>query len=424
VRAVPWPYVVREVLFRAACLLGLAVAPPFLSPEPRTPENLDLAAVVSLALLVAAAYGAFRLRAARGGLAAPALIGLALVAAVVCAAIFRGDRAPLGRGLLFVAIPLWGGLANAAGVVAERRRGPGWRSFAARLTAATGSLLLLASAGWMFSAERMWARVAATGGDSRRALDALTGGKLRARDYEGAILALDRCVEASPDACACLAGRADVRTRVPGADRSALDQAVADARAAVARCPKDPGARAALATTLAASGDGAEAERTARDALVDGDDPRVRYALAVALDRQGRAADALAEAKRAVDGGAGRDAALMVGALSITAGDLDGARRALTPLAADAGDAAVQYDLALVADRTNDYNRARQGYLAALRADPTLAAARYNLVVLTLRYGVVDEAKHHARSFAEAFPGDPRRAELERMVAAAAAPRR
>ncbi len=183
-------------------------------------------------------------------------------------------------------------------------------------------------------------------------------------------------------------------------------QALAEARAAFDRCPSSAAARATEAEALAIYGDAEQAEQAARAGLALRDDGRLRYALALALDRTGRTAEAIDEAKRAVALGAGRDASLAVGSLAIRAGDLDTAAAALTPLvAADPGDAIAQYDLALVADRRNDYNRAREGYLAALRADPQQAQARHNLVYLTLRQGAVGEARHHAERFAASFPG-------------------
>ena len=73
-----------------------------------------------------------------------------------------------------------------------------------------------------------------------------------------------------------------------------------------------------------------------------------------------------------------------------------------------------------MADRKNDFNKAREGYLAALRADPRMGDARYNLALLTLRHGAVDEARHHAGKLAEIAPADPRNAGLARILAGAA----
>jgi len=70
-----------------------------------------------------------------------------------------------------------------------------------------------------------------------------------------------------------------------------------------------------------------------------------------------------------------------------------------------------------VADRRNNYNAARQGYLATLRVDPCYASARYNLAHLTWKAGINEEAIHHARKFAEtAAPGDPMLQQLSAMM--------
>ena len=85
-------------------------------------------------------------------------------------------------------------------------------------------------------------------------------------------------------------------------------------------------------------------------------------------------------------------------------------------LAANAQDADVVYDLALIADKRGKYNDARNGYLAALKINPTYKEARYNLAMLTWRRGVVEEAKNHARKYAEIAPGDPAAVTLLEMV--------
>jgi tetratricopeptide (TPR) repeat protein len=203
----------------------------------------------------------------------------------------------------------------------------------------------------------------------------------------------------------------------------------------VAICPNDPTARTSLVAAMSNHGDAIEAEVEAKAALATRDDPRYHYALALAYDRQSKRNEALDEARKAVDGGAGRDAGLLLGALAINAGIAaagagdaagaakfyDTADKALTPLAAaDPNDAEVVYDLALIADKKNEYNKARQGYLAALRANPKMADARYNLAYLTLNNNVLEEGKHHAAKFAELAPGDRRNLVLNQLIAAAA----
>ena len=88
----------------------------------------------------------------------------------------------------------------------------------------------------------------------------------------------------------------------------------------------------------------------------------------------------------------------------------------LEPLAVDGRDALVLYNLGLIAQRRGTYNPARSRYLAALKADPSYAPARYNLALLTGDAGIKEEAQHHALKFIELSPGDPRGAELRTRV--------
>lgn len=408
-----------EIIARAAYLLALAVAPPLFSPEPAPAARPILASLLALAVIAALLFAAARLRARAGGVegrAAAALIWISVAAALGAAAYFRADRAPLGRGLLAVAIPIWGALAAVAAIVGERRFAANFRhkrAVAAILTITLGGALVASASSWIGSPPRMWAEALARDGENARALDELTRAPMRAKRWAAARAIVGECLALHPESCACQARRADLAIRA-----RAFGEALEQARAVSERCPADPAAQAILAEALALQGDASEAEGEARRGLeLGGPEARLRYALAVALNRLGKRADALAEARLALERGGGRDAALLVGALAIDAGELDVAARALEPIAAaDPSDGDAQYDLALVADKRGDYNRARTGYLAALRADPKLASARYNLVVLTQRRGVGEEAKHHAKKFQEAFPDDPRGAEIARIV--------
>lgn len=410
-----------EIVVRAAKLVALAAAPPLFSPEPVPSERPLAEGAIALVLFAAIVLAATRLRgrlSRRDALVGGGSVVLALVVAFVCAARFRGAAGPLGRGLFWTAVPLWIGLAVTAGAVAAARFGERFgpaRLVASLLVLAGGAALFGSQLGWIASPRQMWWQALRKDGRNGAAAAAIAEGPLRARDYAAAIEVLDRCLVASPGSCACLARRADVAIRF-GAGARALD----DATAAVAACPDDPASLVAEVAARAYLGDGAGAESRARAALAKRDLPVHHYALALALDREGRAAEATDEARRAVEGGAGRDASLLLAALSIRAGDLDAAERWLAPIvAAEPKDAEARYDLALVAHRRGRYNDAREGYLAALAADPRMADARFNLVDLTLRHQVVDEARHHARKFAEAFPDDPRNETLQRMIAAA-----
>jgi len=139
-------------------------------------------------------------------------------------------------------------------------------------------------------------------------------------------------------------------------------------------------------------------------------------AAAVELEAAGRLVEARAEVELALAGGADRDAQLLAAKLAILRDDLDTATRLLEPLAADGTDALVLYNLGLIAQRRGTYNPARSRYLAALKADPNYAPARYNLALLTWDAGIKDEAHHHAQKFIELSPGDPRGPELAARV--------
>src|SRR5689334_22263932 len=119
----PWLREFGDVLARAAHLLALTLAPWGLSPEPAPYLNLPLADTLSAIALGIVLFAASRLRAAvpsRLGRAAGALIWLAVAASLVASAVFHGARAPLGRGVLWIAPVVWGAVALAAAAAAER----------------------------------------------------------------------------------------------------------------------------------------------------------------------------------------------------------------------------------------------------------------------------------------------------------------
>jgi tetratricopeptide (TPR) repeat protein len=75
-----------------------------------------------------------------------------------------------------------------------------------------------------------------------------------------------------------------------------------------------------------------------------------------------------------------------------------------------ATDEVAVYEAANDANSMGDYNRAREGYLAALRLNRNNADARLKLVLLTAQAGVAEEAKHHFEELiAITSPADPRR---------------
>lgn len=142
------------------------------------------------------------------------------------------------------------------------------------------------------------------------------------------------------------------------------------------------------------------------------------YAQALELEAAGRYEEARVAVEQAIAGGAGRNAQLLAAKLAILRDDLDAAARLLEPLAASGADAPALFNLGLVAQKRNQYNAARSRYLAALKADPTLHQARYNLALLTAQAGATEEARHHATKFIELVPNDPLAAELRLRILA------
>lgn len=143
---------------------------------------------------------------------------------------------------------------------------------------------------------------------------------------------------------------------------------------------------------------------------------------ALELEAAGRFVEAKIEVDQAITNGAGREAHILAAKLAVLRDDLAAASDLLAKYAGDTGDALVQYNVGLIAQRRNEYNRARNAYLAAAKADPTLSAARFNLAILTWDAGVREEAQHHARKFLEMAPADPRAAELRAKVQLDAGP--
>jgi tetratricopeptide (TPR) repeat protein len=145
---------------------------------------------------------------------------------------------------------------------------------------------------------------------------------------------------------------------------------------------------------------------------------RLLLAEAAELEAANDLETALLRARAAIEAGGGREATIAAAKLAISMARHDEAIGLLQPLVdSDPGDAIAQYDLALAHHRRNDYNGARRGYLAALRADPALADARFNLALLCWQRGIQGEGKHHVEKFLEAFPSDPRGAALKAMIA-------
>src|SRR5262245_52244239 len=107
---------------RALHLLGFAIAPRVLSPEPPSARSLAVGilsvfVLACLSVLAARLLGATRLT----GRLASVACALAVVAALAFGAAFSGSRAPLARGAWYVAPLVWIALALVAASISERR---------------------------------------------------------------------------------------------------------------------------------------------------------------------------------------------------------------------------------------------------------------------------------------------------------------
>jgi tetratricopeptide (TPR) repeat protein len=414
-----------DAVARVAELVALCIVPPWLSPEPRPAGTTGglLAAVALVALLAAAAMLKPK-AASRLGRWAAALWWVAVAAATAGALVCSGPRAPLGRAVPFVAPFVWAALAVTAAAVAERRlrgRVPRPALAAAAVVVVLGAASVGSAAPLLRSRERMWQAALAQDPANEtavlHAVDALT----QHRKHADALAVAEKCIAAEPAVCVChaLRARAEIRQRRP-------DVGMQHAQAAVDLCPASPMAIAAKAEALVMSGAAAPGLAEAARGLElvaghpDGAAAWLHYVHALALesaDGGSKRDEARRELDQAIELGAGRDAKLAAANMAFAANDLDGAQRwSEAMLADDAKDIDAIYNRALVAHKRDDYNHAREGYLATLKLEPDYAVARFNLAVLTWKRGAREEAKNHVRKFIERFPDDARGAELVAMV--------
>ena len=416
-------------LYRALLLLGLAIAPRVFSPDPATPKNVAIALFVPLIVLgglLAAAYSAKKRLQTLEARVAAGLVWVAVAAALAGAITFSGSRAPLARGAAPVALFVWPALAAVAATLAGTFLGSSFkhkRTGAAALVLAGGLFVHGDAHKNMGGAAFMWKTALDREPANEAAFERVTATLVAQGKLDDANKRAAACLRANPTACPCLVTKATILQRkiVQGrADqyKAESERLVSVASDAAKACPNVTAARAIHAEALAAAGKLDEANAEADEALTMDDDPsRAHAAKATVLLREGKTAEAQAEAAKAQEGSGGRDAKMMLVQLAITNNDLDGAEATLKALqAANPQDADVAYDLALIADKRNKYNDARNGYLATLKLDPTYKDARYNLTVMTHRRGVIEEAKSHARKFAEIAPDDPRVGPLLQLV--------
>jgi tetratricopeptide (TPR) repeat protein len=411
-------------LWRTLALLWLALAPYAAKVEIVPARSVVEAAVyvaAALALLGALAYGVSRL--ALQNRAGAALVVLVLLEALVLAQIFQGERAPLGRALVWIFPLAWGALAfNAAGPLAELaargqgRAAPGRRERAgwAIATLAFGLLGLAASYRRVGSAEALLASALRSDpGNESLALRRAQNQK-RARDERGAEATLGSCVLANAAACGCALPLVEATL-----ERGAYGEAGTLLVRVTPSCGARPRMPGMLAEALAGGGERSAAAEAADIALAkDRGDPHALYAKALLALRNSDSALARDLLEQAIKAGRGGRARVDLGALLFKAGDLAGARSLLlAALRDDPNDVPALYDLALIDQTENRYHAAREGYLKVLLLDPRNLDARYNLAVLTYGVGARSEAEHHVAEFEKAAPsGDTRLVALKRLV--------
>ncbi len=417
---------VAELAFRAVYLGLQTLAPSLVSPEPASRTTLQTVSAVA-ALVLPTGLALWLRRAAQTLESAFALAAwpLATVMLFVAAGSHTGADAPLLRGYYMAAPLVWVALAITAAAAAGHFLGSNWKNKrigAAVIVLAVGIFVFRDAHELIASRSSMWAATLVRQPGSEDAFAASFAGPKIDRDEE--TKAVDLCLKARPDACVCLVARSDLRLRRRNFEGAAVDAKNAfAARCAVDRPAAGVTLREVLATSLAKRNEWDAAEALLVDAPANQRSSRFLVARALVRQARGDLAAAEASAREALQvpdaALSERDATLLIASLEMQRGEKIEARKLLDDLIRrDPQDGDAIYDLALLDDLASSYNAAREGYLRALRANPELRAARHNLVVLTMRQGIVTEARHHALKFAETWPDDPRSAELIKLTGA------
>jgi tetratricopeptide (TPR) repeat protein len=405
-------------------LLLLAAVAPAMAPVEAAPTHTFAAACARLGIL-GLVYGlgtAYVRRIAPRYPGAAALTAITLVLAPVVSAVFSGERGPLARGVGVLGPLAWAALAAIAagpaadGVLADASRRA--RTGLGLAVVALGVVSLVVARGRLGSREALWDSVLAIDPTHESAALAVAARHHAAHQDKDALDVLLSCTKAHADSCPCAESAAEIAVnlgRYPDARR------VLDASDACPRTPRRMGIEAeSLVGSTDALDEGArEASRVLERAP---DEPHARFARAWATVQRGHPADALDDAKRAVELGRGMPAELLYGFALFQDNDLAGADVQFAHvLAEDPTVVQAAYDHALVADKQHRYHDAREGYLRVLQLDPSSADARYNLVLLTHSHGADQEARHHLDELAARHPGDARLAWLRQLVSPPAA---
>lgn len=210
-----WAADLGEYLWRTLHLLALAIAPTGLSPEPRPPNHAVAAYIGAGCGLMLLLYGAARFGAwidtTRARVAA-ALVGIAIAATGVAAAIYCGEDAPLARGVPWTAVPVWAALATVASAAADHFLGSNWkhkRMAPVVIVLAIGAFQLSNGAKLLGSPPRMWWAALRRDPGHTRAVRELSDPLLRAGKYDQARDIAERCLKLDPRSRPCLDLRAE-----------------------------------------------------------------------------------------------------------------------------------------------------------------------------------------------------------------------
>lgn len=408
-----------ELFNRVVQLWFLVFAPRVPAPEP-TAAGTGADVLVGLLLLLGPIAFAiwlvrrFETREAKG---AVAFWVLAAVALLLEARWTQSAGKPVLRGYYLAAPFVWSALGLTLATLAAQYLGVSFknkRMGAFLITIAIGIFIFRDATDYIASEKAQWRVVLKNSPAHELALLAVAE-ELR-NTPEGAE-DLERCLKVERTSCVCQTIHAERLLASNGElpPAQVVDRALLDLDQAA--CGQGHKfllrATASRAVAYALSGRTEEAEAAVDSQLPDHpNDAKLLYALALVRNAQQSPDEALALVRRAVDGGAGRGAEILLAQQLIQMNDLPAARAYLKDyVTKHKDDVDALYNHALVADKQGDYNAAREGYLAAIKAGPRSESgkhARLNLVYLTHRFNVRSEAQFHARKFVEGWPDDPR----------------
>ena len=412
---------VADLVWRAAHLGALTLVPTLLTPEPEHAGGaLGVAGTIVLAAPVALSI--WLRRAAQSLESSVAAVAWVVTAAalVIIASAHTGEGAPLLRGYYAAAPFVFVSLALSAASLAGHFLGPSFKNKrvgAAVIVLGAGLLLFRSAHEFIASPDAMIAA----------ALARNPGNVIAFRSFASTATpatlapAADACLAVHPDTCPCLAARAELRLRRRDRPGAVADSGIAKTKGCGHRCPvREAGSSSRDAGDVACGDRRLRRGRCAGEIRSRAEPPAPGAGQCPSSPRDVAISKAPRSSPRdAMDRGAGRDAQLLLASLWLAKGDVGTALQLLETLTKnDPNDPDAVYDLALANDMRGDFNPAREGYLKALRLEPDYRSARYNLAVLTLRQGIVVEARHHALEFAARFPDDPRAPGLIKLTGA------